>query len=183
MFGEHYGSLLASSGVLIDLENKLQLPQLSTNWTHFSLIRNLSNNSKSLKNQKKLQLRKSFQITPSFSTNLLGTFLIPGLFFLGIFRFWQLFARRKKIQSDGPPISGVEASAGPACRREQGKSMTRADRTQRHRAPLKARLFRPGQSERGRLSPHRHRLIHTSETSSTPLTSPFSQVVAVPCEP
>jgi hypothetical protein len=31
MFGEHYGSLLASSGVLIDLENKLQLPQLSTN--------------------------------------------------------------------------------------------------------------------------------------------------------
>jgi hypothetical protein len=121
-----------------------------------------------MKNQKKLQLRKSFQITPSFSTNLLGTFLIPGLFFLGIFQFWQLFARRKKIQSDGPPVSGVEASAGPACRREQGKSTTRADRTQRCRALLKARLFRPGRSERGRLSPHRHRLIHASETSSTP---------------
>jgi hypothetical protein len=29
MFGEHYGSLLASSGVLVDLENELQSAKMS----------------------------------------------------------------------------------------------------------------------------------------------------------
>jgi hypothetical protein len=56
MFGEHYGSLLASSGALVDLENELQSAYLSTKLNQFGLTWNLSNNSKSVENQRKLQL-------------------------------------------------------------------------------------------------------------------------------
>jgi hypothetical protein len=48
--------------------------KLDLNW-------NLLDNSKSVKNQKKLQLQMLFQITPSFSTNFLKIFITPWLFF------------------------------------------------------------------------------------------------------
>jgi hypothetical protein len=38
---------------------------------------NLLNNLKSEENQKKVQLQKLFQITPSFSTNFLEIFITP----------------------------------------------------------------------------------------------------------
>jgi hypothetical protein len=57
MFGEHYESLHASSGALVDLEKVLQSAYMSTKLYQFSLTWNLSNNSKSMENQKKLQLQ------------------------------------------------------------------------------------------------------------------------------
>jgi hypothetical protein len=74
MFGEHYGSLLASSGALVVLEKELQSVDMSTKQNQFSLTWNLLNNSKSVENYKKLQLQKLFQITPSFFTNFLEIF-------------------------------------------------------------------------------------------------------------
>jgi hypothetical protein len=50
---------------------------MSTNLDQFGLAWNLMNNSKSVENQKKLQLQKLFQITPSFFTNFLENFLTP----------------------------------------------------------------------------------------------------------
>jgi hypothetical protein len=135
---------------------------MSTKLTHFGLTWNLSNNSKSMGIPKVLQLQKLFQITHSFSTN----FLIPYLFFPGIFQFWQLFARWKKW------VRGAEAGAGSACQRVRGTSMPHADRTQRRRAPLKARPFRPGRSEQCRRSPRHRHLIHAGETPSVPLSAP-----------
>jgi hypothetical protein len=77
MFGEHYGSLLASSGALFDLKKELQSAYMSTKLYQFSLTWNIVNNSKSIENQKKLQLQKLFQIISSYSTNFLGIFLPP----------------------------------------------------------------------------------------------------------
>jgi hypothetical protein len=56
MFGEHYGSLLASSGALVVLEKELQSADMSTKQNQFSLTWNLLNNSKSMENYKKMQL-------------------------------------------------------------------------------------------------------------------------------
>jgi hypothetical protein len=66
MFGEHYESLLASSRALADLENELQSDCINTKLNQIGWTWNPSNNSKSMGNQKKLQLQKLFQITPSF---------------------------------------------------------------------------------------------------------------------
>jgi hypothetical protein len=63
MFGEHYGSLLVSSRALIDLENELQSACISTKLNQIGWTWNPLNNSKSVGNQKKLQLQKLFQIT------------------------------------------------------------------------------------------------------------------------
>jgi hypothetical protein len=56
---------------------KVAISHMGTKLYQFSLAWNLSNNSKSVENQKKLQLQKLFQIKPSFSTNFLGIFLTP----------------------------------------------------------------------------------------------------------
>jgi hypothetical protein len=56
MFGEPYGSLLASCGALIDLQKELQSAYMGTKLYQFGLAWNLSINSKSVENQKKLQL-------------------------------------------------------------------------------------------------------------------------------
>jgi hypothetical protein len=64
---------------------------MSTKLTHFGLTRNLSNNSKFVGNQKKLQLQKLFQIIPSFSINFLGIFLILDFVGAGYFYFGSLF--------------------------------------------------------------------------------------------
>jgi hypothetical protein len=80
MFGEHYGSLLASSGELVDLEKELQLAYMNTKLYQFSLTWNLSYNSKSKENQMKLQSQKLFPITFSYFTNFLGIFLSPKIF-------------------------------------------------------------------------------------------------------
>jgi hypothetical protein len=77
LFEEHYGSLLASSGAPVDLEKELQSSYMGTKLYQFGLAWNLLNTSKSMKNQKKLQLQKLFQITPSFPTNFLAIFLTP----------------------------------------------------------------------------------------------------------
>jgi hypothetical protein len=86
-----------------------------------------------------------------------------------------------KIQHGGPLVSGAEAGTGPAYRRARGTSMPRVDRTQWRRAPLKARPFRSGRSERHRLSPHRRRALPHPRHElpnpchvlrSLPLTSP-----------
>jgi hypothetical protein len=82
MFGEHYGSLLASSGALVDLEKELQSVYMSTKLYQFSLTWNLLNNSKSVENQKKMQLQKLFQITPSIST-IFWKFFTPLSYFSG----------------------------------------------------------------------------------------------------
>jgi hypothetical protein len=74
-FGEQYGSLLASSGALVDLEKKLQSTCISIKRYQFSLTWNLSSNSKSEENQKKMQLQKLFQITFFYFTNFLRIFL------------------------------------------------------------------------------------------------------------
>jgi hypothetical protein len=50
---------------------------MGTKLYQFGLAWNLANNSKSMENQKKLQLQKLFQITPSLSTNFLGIFFHP----------------------------------------------------------------------------------------------------------
>jgi hypothetical protein len=58
MLGEHYGSLLDPSGGLVDLEKELQSTCMGTKLYQFSLTWNLSITSKSMENQKKLQLQK-----------------------------------------------------------------------------------------------------------------------------
>jgi hypothetical protein len=75
MFGEHYGSLHVSSGALVYLEKELQSTYMSTKLYQFSLTWKLLNNSKSVENQKKLQLQNMFQLTFSYFTNFLGNFL------------------------------------------------------------------------------------------------------------
>jgi hypothetical protein len=75
MFGEHYGSLLASSGALVDWENELQSAYMSTKLNQFDLTLNLLNNSKSAENQSKMQLQNLFKITPSSCTNFTEIFL------------------------------------------------------------------------------------------------------------
>jgi hypothetical protein len=62
------------------LETELQSAYMGTNLYQFSLVWNLANNSKSVENQKKLQLKKLFQITPPFSTKFLGIFLTLSYF-------------------------------------------------------------------------------------------------------
>jgi hypothetical protein len=74
MFGEHYGSLLTSSGALVNLENELPSTYMSTKLNQFGLTWNLLSNSKFVENQRKMQLQKLFQITPSSSTNFPGIF-------------------------------------------------------------------------------------------------------------
>jgi hypothetical protein len=49
IFGEHYGSLLATSGA-VDLEKELQSAYMSTKLNQFGLTWNLLNNSKSVEN-------------------------------------------------------------------------------------------------------------------------------------
>jgi hypothetical protein len=56
MFEEHYGSLLASSGALVHWKKELQSAYMGTKLYQFGLAWNLLNNSKSVENQKKLQL-------------------------------------------------------------------------------------------------------------------------------
>jgi hypothetical protein len=91
MFGEHYGSLLPSNGALVDLENELQSAYMSTKLNQFGLNWNLSNNSKSVENQRKLQLQKLFKITLSSSKNFPGIVLNFYLFLLSYFRFGSVF--------------------------------------------------------------------------------------------
>jgi hypothetical protein len=50
MFGEHYGSLHAPSGDLVDLEKELQSAYMSTKLNQFGLAWNLLNNSKFVEN-------------------------------------------------------------------------------------------------------------------------------------
>jgi hypothetical protein len=79
MFGENYDSLLASSGALVDSQKELQSAYMCTKLYQFGLTWNLSINSKSVKNQKKLQLQKLFQINlflHIFSRNLSHHFAI-----------------------------------------------------------------------------------------------------------
>jgi hypothetical protein len=74
MFGEHYGSLLTSSGALVNLENELPSTYMSTKLNQFGLTWNLLSNSKFVENQRKMQLQKLFPITPSSSTKFPGIF-------------------------------------------------------------------------------------------------------------
>jgi hypothetical protein len=60
---------------------------MSTNLVRQVLTWNLVNNSKSVENQKKLQLQKLFQITSYSSTKFLGIFLTPSYFSCGEFKF------------------------------------------------------------------------------------------------
>jgi hypothetical protein len=77
MYGDHCVSLLASSRALVGLENELQSACMSRKLNQIGWTWNLSNNSKFVGNQKKLQLQKLFQIIPSFSTNFVGIFITP----------------------------------------------------------------------------------------------------------
>jgi hypothetical protein len=113
MFGEHYGSLLVSSGAMVDLENELQSTYMSTKLYQFSLTWNLTNNSKFMENQKKLQLQKLFQITPSFFANFLENFLTPKLFFPGDNSILVVILEMENKLQCSPPVSGPEANVGP----------------------------------------------------------------------
>jgi hypothetical protein len=80
----------------------------------FGLSWNLANNSKSVKNQKMLQLQKLFQIIPSCSTNF------PEFFSQFLAIFTELFSFQKCFNPDTvcrwvPPVSGAEADVGSAC--------------------------------------------------------------------
>jgi hypothetical protein len=103
MFGEHYESLLASSGALVDLENDLQSTYMSTKLNQFGLTWNLSNNSKSVENPRKLQLQKMFRIPPSSSMNFLGFFSQFLAIFTELFSFEDVLIRKR-------------ADAGSTCR-------------------------------------------------------------------
>jgi hypothetical protein len=50
IFGEHYESLIASSGALVDLEKELQSAYMSIKLNQFGLTWNFLNNSKSVEN-------------------------------------------------------------------------------------------------------------------------------------
>jgi hypothetical protein len=111
MFGEHYGSLLASSGALVELENELQSSYMSTKLNQFGLTWNLLNNSKSMENQRKLPLQKLFQITPSSSSNFPGFFPIIAIF-TELFSFRNVL-NRKRIQPLGPTCQPPHFRSGP----------------------------------------------------------------------
>jgi hypothetical protein len=98
---------------LVDLEKELQLAYMGTNLYQFGLAWNLTNNSKSVKNKKKLQLQKLFQITPSSSMNFPGISQILGIF-TEIFLF-QKCVNPGRVCRWVPPVSGTEADTGPAC--------------------------------------------------------------------
>jgi hypothetical protein len=66
---DHHAGLLVQIGALVDLQLELQSANMSTNLVQLGLALNLMNNSKSVENQKKLQLQKLFQITSSSSIN------------------------------------------------------------------------------------------------------------------
>jgi hypothetical protein len=95
MFGEHYGSLLASSGSLVDLEKELQSAYMSRKVYQFSLTWNLSNSSKSVEDQKKLQLKKLVLNYTFFLHKFSVNFFHPLAIFPGIIKFRQLFSRWK----------------------------------------------------------------------------------------
>jgi hypothetical protein len=86
---------------------------MGTNLYRFGLAWNPVNNSKSLENQKKLQLQKLFQITTSSST------IFPGFFSQFLAIFTELFSFQNCFNSDWvcrwvPPVSGTEVSTRPA---------------------------------------------------------------------
>jgi hypothetical protein len=60
---------------------------MSTNLVKLGLTWNLVNNSKSVENQKKLQLQKLLQITSYSSTKFPGIFLTPSYSSRGEFKF------------------------------------------------------------------------------------------------
>jgi hypothetical protein len=95
---------------LVNLEKELQSSYMSIKLYQFGLAWNFSNNSKSMKNQKKLQLQKLFQITSSFSTNYLAIFHTLSYFFLWVIRFWQLFLSWK-INYSAAHLSVAASSA------------------------------------------------------------------------
>jgi hypothetical protein len=80
MIGEHYGSLLASSRALVDLENELQSACMSTKLDQIGWTWNLLNNSKSVGNQKKLQLKICSKLH-RFSPQILWEFFSPLSYF------------------------------------------------------------------------------------------------------
>jgi hypothetical protein len=85
---------------------------MSTNLVRQILTWNLVNNSKSVENQKKLQLQKLFQITSYSSIKFLEIFLTPSYFSYGEFKFQRL---NLIFKTNCPLVSGAEASVGPAC--------------------------------------------------------------------
>jgi hypothetical protein len=121
MFGEHYGSLLISSGALVELKNELQSVYMSTKLNQFGLTWNLSNNLKFVKNQSKLQLQKLFQIIPSSSMNFLRSFSIYS-YFMKLFSFKNVLNQLEKNSAAGSHLSASSLPPGPTCQRSFGTS-------------------------------------------------------------
>jgi hypothetical protein len=84
---------------------------MGTNLYQFGLAWNHMNNSKSMKNQKKLQLQKLFQITPSYSTIFLDFSQFLAIF-TEIISFWKYF-KPDRVCRWVSLVSGTEADAGP----------------------------------------------------------------------
>jgi hypothetical protein len=135
MFGEHYESLLASSGALVDLENDLQSAYMSTKLNQFGLTWNVSNNSKSVENPRKLQLQKMFRIPPSSSMNFLGFFFSISSYF-----YRAIFVRRcfnlEKGLTLGPPV-GLITSVRAHLPEDTGHVDAMRRPPHRRRTPLK----------------------------------------------
>jgi hypothetical protein len=89
---------------------------MSTKQYQFSLTWNLSHNSKSVENQKTLQLQKLFQITPSFSTNFIKKILTLR-YFSGDNSISAVILELENKLQHGPPVNGAEADTGPTYRR------------------------------------------------------------------
>jgi hypothetical protein len=85
---------------------------MSTKLTHFGLTWNLSNNSKIVGNQKKLQFQKLLPITPSFST-FFWEFSSSLSYFPGDISISAVYLRDGKIESDGPLVSDRSLRLGP----------------------------------------------------------------------
>jgi hypothetical protein len=116
MLGEHYGSLLDPSGALVDLEKELQSTCMGTKLYQFSLTWNLSITSKSMENQKKLQLQK-FSKLHIPSPQIFWEFFSPLNYFpRAQFNYSSYFWVGKQLQH-GQPVSGAEANIRPTCRR------------------------------------------------------------------
>jgi hypothetical protein len=79
---DHNGGIPVQIGALVELQWELQYANMSTNLDQFGLAWNPANNSKSVENQKKMQLQMLFQITPSLST-------IFGEFFSALSYFFE----------------------------------------------------------------------------------------------
>jgi hypothetical protein len=88
---DHHAVLLVQIGALVDLQLELQSANMSTNLVQLGLALNLMNNSKSVENQKKLQLQKLFQITSSSSIKFWGFFSPLNYFPRREFIFCRLF--------------------------------------------------------------------------------------------